>query len=313
MANIHDLGFPFPSVAGDRQYSASEWREYFDALVTSGVVGEIENEMQVKPQAVPNKTVYVDTGAILIKGAMRSLASVVNLTLADNTSGNPRIDRIVARINYTDRKIEFVVKQGAPGASPEAPALVRNTTYWELSLAQIALANGYSTITASEITDERADTTVCGYYRYRSKSAYVAIPGDNYIQPWRTGATNTTELTQFNYLTEYRSVARTTFDLIPENSIVRARFGIKNNDATKKTYGRIYKNGVAVGTEREVTGTSFVYFTEDFEVGPGDYLELFIKTNTSGSAYRAYGTDVTIGLGNIVPLIVSRIRYEHSA
>lgn len=184
MANINDLGFPFTSVAGDRQYSAAEWREYFDALVTGGIVGDIANELEVKPQAVPNKTVYIDTGAIMIKGAMRSLISTINLTLADNTSGNPRIDRIVARINYTDRKIEFVVKQGTPGASPTATALTQNTTAWELSLAQIALADGYSTITASEITDERTDESLCGYFKYKAKPAWYPEGGSVPLDAW---------------------------------------------------------------------------------------------------------------------------------
>ena len=163
MANINDLGFPFTSVAGDRQYSAAEFRTYFTNLFSDGPLAGIDNELEVNPQATPNKTIFVDTGAILIKGAMRHIESVANLTCASNTSGNPRIDRIIARLNYTDRKIEFAVLQGTPASSPVAPALTQNTTDWELSLAQIALANGYSTITSSEITDERSDDDVCGW------------------------------------------------------------------------------------------------------------------------------------------------------
>jgi hypothetical protein len=183
MTNINDYGFPFNSVTSDRIYGAAEWREYFDALVTGGIVGDITNELQVKPQAVPNKTVYVDTGAIMIKGAMRSLITTEELALTDNTSGNPRIDRIIARLNYTDRKIEFVVKQGTPAVSPSAPALTRNETAWELSLAQIAVANGYSTITVTEITDERADESLCGYFKYRAKPAWYP-GGDVPIDAW---------------------------------------------------------------------------------------------------------------------------------
>lgn len=163
MGKINDVGMPFDSVAADRQYGADAWRDFFDQLVTSGLVSDAASELQVKPQAAPNKTVYVDTGAILIRGAMRIMAATTNLSIADNASGNSRIDRIVARLNYADRKIEFVVKQGTPGVSPVAPALTRNGTYWELSLAKITLANGYTTITAGNITDERRDDTVCGY------------------------------------------------------------------------------------------------------------------------------------------------------
>ena len=183
MGNINLFGFPFTSVNSDRQYSSAEWREYFEALVVGGIVGEITNELKVNPQAIPNKTVFVDTGSILIKGAMRSMTSVTDLTCADNASGNPRIDRIVVRLNYTDRKIEFAVKQGTPAASPSAPALTRDATAWEFSLAQIALANGYTTITAGVITDERADEALCGYFKYRAKPAWYP-GGEVPIDAW---------------------------------------------------------------------------------------------------------------------------------
>lgn len=184
MPNINDYGFPFTSVSGDRQYSSSEWREYFESLVESGIVGAVANELQVKPQAIPNKTVYVDTGSILIKGALRSVATTTTLACADNISGNPRIDRIVARLNLTDRKIEFAVLQGTPAGSPTAPALTQNATIWELSLAKITLVNGYSTITVGDITDERTDETVCGYFKYRAKPAWYPSGGDIPIDAW---------------------------------------------------------------------------------------------------------------------------------
>jgi hypothetical protein len=162
MGNIHDFGFPFTSMGADRQYSAEEWRHYFTAFTISGIVTNQGNELKVNPQGTPNKTVYVDTGAALLQGAMRIFTGTTNLTIADNSSGNPRIDRIVARLNYDDRKIELAVLQGTPASSPVAPSLTRDATAYEISLAKIAVANGFTTITSPEITDERADTTVCG-------------------------------------------------------------------------------------------------------------------------------------------------------
>lgn len=169
MANINDLGFPFTSVAGDRQYSASEWRDYFSAILTSGVVANIENGLRVTAQSTPNKTVFIAAGGIVIKGAMRLVTDTINLSIEDNASGNPRIDRVIARLNYTDRKIEFSIKQGPPALSPVPPNLLRNSSVWELSLAQIFLANGYTVITEVEITDERLYEEVCGY----SKTIYM--------------------------------------------------------------------------------------------------------------------------------------------
>jgi hypothetical protein len=170
MSSINDFGMPFTSEQGDRAYSALDFRTYFQSLVSNGVVGGLGNELKVNPQATPNKTVYVDTGTIFISGALRQMTGVTNLSLADNTSGNPRIDRIVARLDDTNRLIAFVVRQGTPAAIPVPPALIRTDTFYELSLARITLANGYSAISLGDVTDERNDSTVCGYFTYRAKS-----------------------------------------------------------------------------------------------------------------------------------------------
>lgn len=183
MGNLADYGFPFNSINADREYTASEWREYFESLVDGGIVGDIDNELMVKEQDIPNKTVQIDTGAIFIKGALRKVEESINVEHSENISGSDRIDRVVARINYNDRKIEFVVKEGTPSASPTPPSLVRDSAVYELSLAQIYLANGYSTITDADITDERQDEGVCGYFRYRAKPAWYP-GGDIPIDAW---------------------------------------------------------------------------------------------------------------------------------
>lgn len=172
MSNINDFGMPFTSIAGDRQYGSADWREYYRMFAGSGVIGDIENELLVAPQGTPNKTVKINTGAILIQGVIRIVDEVINLSFADNTSGSTRVDRVVARLNLTNdvRKLDFAVVQGSPGGG--APDLTQTSSIYELSLAKVTLANGYSTITASEITDERLDETLCGYFRYRAKPAW---------------------------------------------------------------------------------------------------------------------------------------------
>ena len=162
MATINDYGFPFSSVGTDRQYGSAEWRDYFSRLISDGIIQNNANECKVKPQLTPNKTVFVDTGSIVITGAMLVVSAKVNLTIDQNTSGQARIDRIVARLNVAERKIEFAVLKGTPAVSPVAKALTRTSTVYELGLADITLANGYSTITESVINDQRWDVDLCG-------------------------------------------------------------------------------------------------------------------------------------------------------
>lgn len=163
MSIINTYGMPFTDTAGDRKYGSGDWKTYFGNLCNSGIVIGVRNELVVTEAGTPAKTVEIDTGAILIEGVMIDSDQVKTLNFTDNTSGNPRIDRVVARLDNTNRLIEFDVLVGTPAASPTAPSLTRTTTTYELSLAQVYLANGYSTITDSVITDERDDSTVCGY------------------------------------------------------------------------------------------------------------------------------------------------------
>lgn len=64
---------------------------------------------------------------------------------------------------------------------------------------------------------------------------------------------------------------------------IRTYFELKKGDGTPA--GRIYINGVAVGTERSNGTTSYVAYTEDFVVGAGDSVELWTKGLTSTTDY----------------------------
>jgi hypothetical protein len=75
-----------------------------------------------------------------------------------------RIDRIIVEwktTNYVDYP-EVKVLKGSFASNPTAPALTNNSTVRQISLAQVFVADGTTAITASMITDERLDASVCG-------------------------------------------------------------------------------------------------------------------------------------------------------
>ena len=75
-----------------------------------------------------------------------------------------RIDRIIVEwktTNYVDLP-EIKVLKGATSRTAKAPALTNNSTVRQISLARIAVNAGVTAITASMITDERLNTSVCG-------------------------------------------------------------------------------------------------------------------------------------------------------
>lgn len=76
-----------------------------------------------------------------------------------------RIDRVCIRLEVLNNKCYAYVKKGTAAASPAAPALQRDASAYEISVAQIAVAAGATAINAGNITDERLDETVCGLMR----------------------------------------------------------------------------------------------------------------------------------------------------
>ncbi len=108
-------------------------------------------------ESTPNaKSVTVQPGKIVIHGRLMVTDADETLTIADNTSGNPRIDTIVAECDWAAQTITLKVVQGTPGASPTPPTLTQNAgTLWQEPLAQVSVADGFSTITNADIEDWR--------------------------------------------------------------------------------------------------------------------------------------------------------------
>lgn len=81
---------------------------------------------------------------------------------ADSTLN--RIDRVIVEwktTNYVDYP-EIKILKGTTSSNASAPALTNNSTVRQISLARISIPAGTISLTASLITDERLDTSVCG-------------------------------------------------------------------------------------------------------------------------------------------------------
>lgn len=80
----------------------------------------------------------------------------------------------------------------------------------------------------------------------------------------------------------------------------RVKFDLSNLIGASNAYGRIYKNGVAFGTERTLNSTSYTTYSEDLAFTIGDTLELWARVvSGGGDSYkvrnlRLYGTKTYI-------------------
>lgn len=153
----------FDSINGDRTYNADQISDYFLKLISNGVFATPSNAMQVQAATGLSVNVSAGWGFIQCKWVNNDNNYNVQLDAADSTFA--RIDRIVLKLDrsHEHRYITIEAKTGTPAATPEPPELTRSGDVYELSLAQVAVAAGATTITQAEITDERADTSVCGY------------------------------------------------------------------------------------------------------------------------------------------------------
>lgn len=126
-----------------------------DHVAQAAATGAGLNNLAVSQRgAGANLSVDVASGQGWLNGHFYQSTAVNNLSIAANSSGSARVDRIVVRLDTSANTIVGAVLQGTPGAG--APALTQAIDgTWEISLAQIAVANGAASIVTGNITDER--------------------------------------------------------------------------------------------------------------------------------------------------------------
>ena len=151
-------GFPFTSIGHDRRYGADDWTQYFSHFVGNGVFAGRASELQVVQGT--NMTINVLSGSGWIDGVIAVNSTSFPITIPNASGCSGRTDRIVLRLNMTDRTMELLAIQGIGGATPP---LVRDGTFYDLSLATIVVPTGTTTILQSMITDTRAVADVCGW------------------------------------------------------------------------------------------------------------------------------------------------------
>lgn len=139
---------------------------------TSGVFGADGN---LAVSANDNMTVSVSDGVgwmanskadgcVIWNDTEATGGSKLQLTVGLANSSLPRIDRVVvswATVDYSE-KPTIEILQGSPASQPQPPALTNTTLKRQISLAQYRVAAAATKITASDITDERLDQSVCG-------------------------------------------------------------------------------------------------------------------------------------------------------
>lgn len=155
-------------VTGDSgPYSSEQWQILYQAIIGFGANRanngvflqsgtEPDHGLKVT-EATPNAaSVLVLPGSALVQGIAYINSSNETLSIAANSSGNARIDTVVLQADYALQTVRLVVLTGTPAASPVSPSLTQSTSVlWEIPVADIAVANGFTTIVNANITQRQ--------------------------------------------------------------------------------------------------------------------------------------------------------------
>ncbi len=148
--------------------TSSETMRAFLACFTTrgqGVWRDYRGELLVAERSAgASDSVDVGIGAAMVGDGNNNVlfnnSEVVNLAISANSSGNPRIDTVCVHLDLTqtdgDDTCQLVVVEGTPAGSPSPPSLTQGENEYYMPLADVAVADGFTSITDSEITDRRA-------------------------------------------------------------------------------------------------------------------------------------------------------------
>ncbi|WP_461366634.1 hypothetical protein [Candidatus Darwinibacter acetoxidans] len=170
----------FNSAAGDeREYTAAQFAEYFSRFLSDGLYTQ-DGKAGLKVTAGSGLSVDVAAGYAFVRGYMYHNDATINKALEPADSILDRIDRIVLRFDEVAREIKIDVLTGDFSSTPQPPEITVTDTVKELTLAQVLVRHGASTVT---VTDERFSDT-CGLV-----SSLIEVPTQEMWDAWNQALT----------------------------------------------------------------------------------------------------------------------------
>lgn len=168
----------------DREYSAGMMSDYLKGIIGNGVIPNPSTSLQVLSDS--NLDITVGVGKAWIEGKKLENTAVLNMTLEAADPLLNRIDRVIAVADFTNRLCNIEILKGTSAATPTAPDLTRNDSRYELCLAEIYIGKGVTAITQANITDTRANTTICGW----ATSLISQVDTSTLFTQWQTAYAN---------------------------------------------------------------------------------------------------------------------------
>lgn len=282
MATTVDVYRPFDSGAG-ANVTESGYRDMERHKIRDGALAA--EGLELLPFAdSTGRQVKVNTGKGFIRGHYFENNSTKTLAVTANSTGSTRIDRIVARLDAVNNRIELDVVAG----TASAPALTQTATIWEISLGTVSVANGAGTLAASTVTDTRPWANVRPFIR-AGNVAQLSLPASNVASAAATFDTligrglRVDSSSRITIITAglYRLVAR-----IQRTGNNQGDYflGVRKNAAGNSAGGTQLLYGFENNASAITAGYGRNVEAEDIvSLAAGDYLELFASQTSAGA------------------------------
>ncbi len=149
----------------DRAANSQVMADWMSHYFSNGIFGNeaTGNYGFAVTTAANGMNINVSSGACNIEGRFAQDDAQTLLTLNDAGSAD-RIDAIVLRLSLetSARAIFLTVIEGTPSANPVVPAIQRDSTIYDLKIAEVRIPAGSTTISQANIKDTRLNPNVCG-------------------------------------------------------------------------------------------------------------------------------------------------------
>ena len=148
----------YNSINKDRVYDASSFEEWLKPFFKTGV---FNSQLQVVQNSGMNIT--VKPGNAFIEGKLKYFENDTVLSVDAAHATYNRIDNVIVRRNDTNRDFTIMIQKGTNANSPTAPSPVRQDGIYDIVIAQIYVQAASIEIFQRNITDTRANSSLCGW------------------------------------------------------------------------------------------------------------------------------------------------------
>ncbi len=170
------VSFPYTgdTTGDDGPYSAEFFATFLEAIfyqqttafdnsgILAGTGNGTDDVLEVKQTSPATNSVDITEGKALIKGYYYFNNADVNITVAANNdaSGFDRIDTIVLENDFINNTVRLDIVEGTPASTPVEPTLTQNSTIYQIPIANIDVANLFSTIVTADITQRQQQAII---------------------------------------------------------------------------------------------------------------------------------------------------------